>query len=157
MSSGSPLPAVMRSSVSNILVLPMRQGGHLPQLSSQANFKKYLANSTMQVVSSATIIPPEPMTAPAARSESKSTGVSRYSSGKQPPRGPPVCTALSFLPAGIPPPISKTISPKVMPIGTSIRPVRSTMPVRAKIAVPGLPSVPRLLNHSAPIRMMRGT
>ena len=87
-------------------VLPMRHGGHLPQLSSQTNFMKYLENSTMQVVSSATIMPPDPITAPAARSESKSTGVSRYASGRQPPSGPPVCTALNFRPSGTPPPIS---------------------------------------------------
>ena len=54
----------------------------------------------MQVVSSATIMPPEPITAPAARSESKSTGVSRYASGRQPPSGPPVCTALKTLAEG---------------------------------------------------------
>ena len=67
---------------------------------------KYFENSTMQVVSSATIMPPDPITAPAARSESKSTGVSRYASGRQPPSGPPVCTALNFRPSGMPPPIS---------------------------------------------------
>ncbi len=42
-------------------------------------------------------------------------------------------------------------------MGTSIRPVRFTMPVRAKTAVPGLFSVPRERNQSAPLRKMRGT
>ena len=47
-------------------LVPMRQGTHLPQLSFWVNCRKYLARSTMQVVSSATTMPPEPMMAPVA-------------------------------------------------------------------------------------------
>ena len=46
--------------------------------------------STMHVSSSMIIMPPEPIIEPAAMSESKSTGVSRNFSVKQPPDGPPV-------------------------------------------------------------------
>ncbi len=67
---------------------------------------KYRATSTMQVSSSMTIMPPDPIIEPALVSSSKSTGRSRSSSGMQPPDGPPVCTALNFLPPGMPPPIS---------------------------------------------------
>ena len=57
-------------------------------------------------------------------------------SGMQPPDGPPICTALHFLPSGMPPPMSKTIWRSVVPIGTSTRPVRLTLPDRAKTLVP---------------------
>ena len=110
----------------------------------------------MQVSSSTTIMPPEPITAPAAVSESKSTGVFRAEAGRQPPSGPPVCTALNCLPFGTPPPMSKMISPSGMPIGTSIRPVLLTLPVRAKMAVPGDLAGPMPLNQSAPLRMICG-
>ena len=39
-----------------------------------------------------------------------------------PPEGPPVCR-MNALPSGTPPPISKTISRNVVPIGTSTRPI----------------------------------
>src|ERR1035441_79745 len=50
----------------------------------------------------------------------------------QPPEGPPVCTALYCLPSGMPPPIWWMISRSVIPMGTSMRPVFSTRPARAK-------------------------
>ena len=74
----------------------------------------------------------------------------------QPPEGPPVCTALNCLPSGMPPPISSTISRSVVPIGTSIRPVLSTLPASAKTLVPLLFSVPMAANQSPPLRMMGG-
>ena len=43
---------------------------------------------------------------PAASKLSKSIGVSRCFSVRQPPEGPPVCTALNFFPPLIPPPMS---------------------------------------------------
>ena len=110
----------------------------------------------MHVSSSSTIMPPEPMTAPASASESKSTGVFRALAGKQPPNGPPVWTALNFLPWDTPPPTSKMMSPSGMPIGTSISPVLFTLPVRANTAVPGDFGVPMLPNHCAPRRMISG-
>ena len=61
---------------------PTRQGTHLPHDSAVANWRKYLANSTMQVSSSTTIMPPEPIVAPAAVSESKSTGVFSAEAGQ---------------------------------------------------------------------------
>ena len=136
---------------------PARQGIHFPQLSAVAKVRKNLANSTMHVSSSTTIMPPEPITAPTSRRESKSTFTFRCSAGMQPPRGPPVCTALKVLPFRIPPPMSKMISPRVIPMGTSTRPVLFTFPVRAKIAVPGLRGDPMPENHSDPFRMICGT
>ena len=50
----------------------------------------------------------------------------------------------------MPPPMSYTTSRIVVPMGTSIRPVLTTLPVRAKAFVPELPSVPTDLNQSAP-------
>ena len=50
--------------------VPMRQGTHLPQDSFWVKFTKKRARSTMQVVSSMTMTPPEPMIAPACLSES---------------------------------------------------------------------------------------
>ncbi len=72
----------------------------------------------------------------------------------QPPEGPPVWAALKALPPGMPPPMSKTSSPRVMPMGTSTRPVLVTLPERAKTLVPLLFSVPMAANHSQPLRMM---
>ncbi len=63
-------------------VVPTRQGTHLPQLSSAVNLRKNLAKSTMQVVSSTTTMPPEPIMAPAAVRLSKSIGVSRVLGGQ---------------------------------------------------------------------------
>ena len=85
---------------------PARQGTHLPQLSAVAKVRKNLANSTMQVSSSTTIMPPEPMTAPTSRRESKSTLTFRNWGGMHPPSGPPVCTALNCRPPMTPPPMS---------------------------------------------------
>ena len=76
----------------------------------------------------------------------------RYLEGMQPPEGPPVWTALKALPFGIPPPMSKTSSPRVVPMGTSTRPVLVTFPERAKTLVPLLVGVPMELNHSHPLR-----
>ena len=73
----------------------------------------------------------------------------------QPPEGPPVCTALNLRPSGMPPPMSKMISRRVMPMGTSIRPVLTILPVRAKILVPLLLAVPMVANQ-APPRLMIG-
>ena len=66
----------------------------------------------------------------------------------QPPEGPPICTALHALPSGMPPPTPKTTSRMVVPIGTSTRPVRRTMPDRANTLVPLLPVVPTAANHA---------
>ena len=87
-------------------LVPSRQGTHLPQLSFWVKLMKKRAVSTMQVSSSMTTRPPEPMMAPAFLSESKSMGRSMCASVRQPPDGPPICTALNFLPSGMPPPMS---------------------------------------------------
>ena len=136
---------------------PSRQGTHLPQDSLTRKFVKYLATSTMQLRSSMTIMPPEPIIEPIFVSSSKSTRISRYFSGMHPPDGPPVWIALNFRPSGIPPPISKTISLSVVPIGTSTRPVLLIFPTREKIFVPLLPAVPMPANQPAPRSMMNGT
>ena len=77
-------------------------------------------------------------------------GVSMRLAGMQPPEGPPVWAALNFLPPVMPPPISSTISRRVVPMGTSTRPVCLILPPRANTLVPGLFSVPMLRNQSAP-------
>src|SRR5512138_1393531 len=74
-----------------------------------------------------------------------------------PPEGPPVCTALNFLPPGMPPPIFSTMSLTVTPMGTSTRPVLVIFPTREKILVPVLPLVPNWVNQSAPLVMIWGT
>ena len=53
--------------------------------------------------------------------------------------------------------MSKIISRRVMPRGTSTRPVRLTLPTRAKVLVPLLFSVPYWANHSAPFCRIRAT
>jgi len=68
--------------------------------------RKYRATSTMQVLSSMTMSPPEPMIELTAASSSKSIGRLIILAGMQPPEGPPVCTALYFFSLGMPPPIS---------------------------------------------------
>ena len=74
-----------------------------------------------------------------------------------PPDGPPVCAALKFLPAGIPPPISNTISLNVVPIGTSTKPTLLTFPPNANTFVPLEPSVPIEEYHLAPFNIICGT
>ncbi len=81
-------------------------------------------------------------------------GVLRYFAGMQPPEGPPVWAALKALPFGMPPPMSNTSSPRVMPMGTSTRPVFTTLPERAKTLVPLLFSVPIAASHSGPLLKM---
>src|SRR4030042_1736823 len=137
--------------------MPSRHGTHLPHDSSVRKSRKYLATSTIQVCSSMTIIPPEPIIEPALVSSSKSTFTSSSSAGRHPPDGPPVCTALNFLPAGMPPPTLYTISLRVMPMGTSTRPVLFILPTTEKIFVPLLPSVPNWANQSAPLLIISGT
>src|SRR4030043_440171 len=156
-SSSFPFPSVILSKISPILFNPSRQGRHFPQDSSCKKWTKYFATSTIQVPSSITIIPPEPIMEPALMRLSKSTGRSKSEAGMQPPEGPPVCTALIRFPFCCPPPISKMISFRVMPMGTSTRPVFFTCPTREKIFVPLLFSVPIEENHLLPFSMIRGT
>ncbi len=61
-----PLPSVMRSRISNRRLVPTRQGMHLPQDSSTLKSRKKRAISTMQLSSSMTIMPPEPIIEPMA-------------------------------------------------------------------------------------------
>ena len=75
----------------------------------------------------------------------------------QPPDGPPICTALYDRPPGMPPPMSKTISRSGVPIATSTRPVRATLPESANTFVPLLDAVPIDENHAAPRSTMAGT
>ncbi len=58
-------PSVIFLTISHIRWVPSRQDRHLPQDSSRRKLRKYLATSTMQVFSSMTIMPPEPMIEPA--------------------------------------------------------------------------------------------
>src|SRR4030043_234430 len=136
---------------------PSRHGTHLPQDSLAQNLRKNSARSTIQVSVSITTMPPDPIMEPALVNDSKSIGKSNKLSGKQPPEGPPVWTALNFLPSWTPPPMSKTTSRRMVPIGTSIKPLLAILPVRANTAGPLLPSVPIPLNQSAPLLIIRGT
>jgi hypothetical protein len=65
-----PVPLVIFSSRSYICFKPTRQGTHWPHDSSSENSRKYLAMLTMQLSSSRTIRPPEPMIEPSAFSDS---------------------------------------------------------------------------------------
>ena len=49
------------------------------------------------------------------------------------------------------------ISRSVVPMGTSTNPVFTTLPVRAKVLVPALDSVPMPLYHCAPWLTIPGT
>jgi len=69
-SAVSPSPRVMRVSISSIRLVPMRHGAHLPHDSCCTKSVKKRAISTMQVASSITISPPEPMIAPIPFTES---------------------------------------------------------------------------------------
>ncbi len=66
MSPSCPLPSQMRSRISSIRLVPIRQGVHLPHDSSCTNSRKNRDMSTMQVSSSMTMRPPEPMMAPSS-------------------------------------------------------------------------------------------
>jgi len=96
----------------------------------------------MHVWSSMTTMPPEPMMAPVAGIDSKSTGVWPSDAGMQPPDGPPIWTALNARPSLIPPPILYTRSLMGIPIGTSASPPQATLPASANTFVPRLFSVP---------------
>ncbi len=89
-SSATAVPPVMRSKISSIRFVPSRQGTHLPQLSRWVKLMKNRATSTMQVSSSMTTMPPEPIIAPIFLSESKSSLLSSWLSTRQPPEGPPI-------------------------------------------------------------------
>ena len=64
--------------------------------------------------------------------------------------------SLEFFPVIIPPPISKITSLRVVPIGTSIRPTLLILPASANTFVPFDFSVPILLYHSEPFRIIAG-
>ena len=66
MSPSWPSPWLMRSRISSMRLVPTRHGVHLPQDSSWVKSRKNRAMSTMQVSSSMTIRPPEPMIAPSS-------------------------------------------------------------------------------------------
>jgi (2Fe-2S) ferredoxin len=64
-SSGTPSPLQILVRISSIRFVPSRQGVHLPHDSDWVKFRKNRARSTIQVVSSITTKPPEPIMAPA--------------------------------------------------------------------------------------------
>ena len=80
--------------------------------------------------------------------------MSKCSFGIQPPEGPPVWAALNSLPFGMPPPMSNTISLKVVPIGTSTKPMLLTFPPKANTLVPFDFSVPMEEYHWLPFKMI---
>ncbi len=74
----------------------------------------------------------------------------------QPPEGPPVCTAFTFLVVPVPSPISKMNFSSVDPKGSSTKPVFFTFPTSENTLVPVLFSVPVCVNHSLPFSIMTG-
>ena len=60
----------------------------------------------------------------------------------QAPEGPPVWTALNFLPFGTPPPMSSMMVRRGVPMGISTRPVLVILPPSANTLVPVEPSAP---------------
>jgi len=77
--------------------------------------------------------------------------------GDASPRGAAGLGGLEFVAVGDAAPMSKMISRRLRPMGTSMRPVRSILPARAKTFVPLLFSVPMEAYHSPPLRMMAET
>ena len=57
----------------------------------------------------------------------------------------------------MPPPAPNTTSRTLVPMATSTRPVRTTLPDRANTLVPLLVAVPTEANQSAPSFMIAGT
>ena len=138
--------------------MPSRQGTHLPQDSSARKSRKYRATSTMQVSSSMTIMPPEPIIAPALASSSKSTAMSSMLLGDAAARRAAGLDRLELLAARECRRRSRRRCPGASsPIGTSTRPVFLILPTREKIFVPLLFSVPNCVNQSAPLLMISGT
>jgi len=68
------------------------------------------------------------------------------------PQGTAGLDGLEFFSLGDAAPDIEDDLPRVMPMGTSTRPVLLILPVRAKMAVPGLFLVPMALNQRAPLR-----
>ena len=89
-SVGFPFPATILSRISSILFVPSLHGTHFPQDSLCVNPIKNFATSTMQVFSSITTRPPEPIIALNFLTESKSSGSSKCFSTRHPPDGPPI-------------------------------------------------------------------
>jgi len=103
--------------------MPSRQGVHLPHDSSLRKSKKYRAMSTMQWS-----VHDDHPTRPHDGADLGQVLVIHRQVQEvgrmQPPEGPPVCTALSFLlRPGTPPPMFMIKSRKGMPMGTSTSPV----------------------------------
>ena len=86
----SNLDAKLRVQISSIRFVPSRHGTHLPQLSFCVKFIKKRATSTIQVLSSITTRPPEPIIAPIFFKESKSRLTSKCGVIRHPPDGPPI-------------------------------------------------------------------
>src|SRR5262249_40022396 len=85
------------------LIVPIRQGGHCPQLSTLKKFENFRVWATIQVASSTTMTPADPSPVPAFLSESKSIGRSSWSGVIIEKAGPPGNTALIFRPPGTTP------------------------------------------------------
>ncbi len=98
---------------------PMRQGKHLPQLSSAPKCSRCSASARMSVVSSKATMPPWPSMQPTLARSSKSKGVSSSEAGRIPPSGPPICSALIVCPSRRPPARSSHSSRIVVPNATS--------------------------------------
>lgn len=84
-------------------------------------------------------------------------GVSSRLAGRQPPDGPPICTALMGRSSRMPPQISKTICRSVSPMGTSTRPPRLTFPAMANTLVPLESAVPIAAKAAPPFSRIQGT
>ena len=86
--SSSGLTRVILLRILSIVFLPLRVV-HCRRI-LQIKIPYNTGSSTIQVVSSITITPPEPIMDPILLKLSKSRDMSRYSAGIHPPEGPPV-------------------------------------------------------------------
>ena len=142
---------ILLSRMSCICAVPTRQGMHLPQDSSMQNSMKKRATSTMQEVSSITIMPPDPMIEPTWRKRLVIDGHVEELLGDAAAGGPAGLHGFELLPIGnAAADVEDDLAQRSMPIGTSISPVLLTLPARAKTLVPLLFSVPMPANHSPP-------
>ena len=137
-------PPASRATSSSWRTVPTRHGTHWPQDSSRKNWVIRRSNPGTDTVSSRTSTTPEPSVAPAARTPSKVSGMSRNRQGPTNTAGR-ACSS-SYRPqlavAGRTPPAPSITSPSVTPNSYSYRPGACTQPDRQNSRVPVDAGVP---------------
>ena len=150
-SPSCPFPPTISSSLRSMTDRPIRQGTHLPQDSSTQK----CGEEAGRVHHAGGFVADDDPARAHDRSRSLQGfiihgGVQKVFRDK-PAGRPPELGGLELLSPLIPSPMSKMIERRVMPMGTSTKPMLFTDPAREKTLVPLLFSVPRLLNHLAPL------